>query len=132
MIYLKHFNYDDDYWAFRESEDFILPNVSYAVDTNTVYYNPLVTMPELTFPIYLELGEQGQLGIDVFTYLTLKYGQDAPQNGESVVEELFIDNKPVNSWSYFAEETSFGFYDGSGYNYIVESDGNVKKIGIPM
>ena len=132
MIYLKHFNYDDDYWAFRESEEFILPNVSYAVDTDTVYYNPLVTIPELTFPIYLELGEQGQLGVDVFTYLTLKYGQDAPQNGESVVEELFIDNKPVNSWGYFANETSFSFYDGSGYNYIVESDGNVKKVGIPM
>jgi hypothetical protein len=38
--YLKLFEQDADYHAFKETEDYILPNVSYAIDTNIVYYNP--------------------------------------------------------------------------------------------
>ena len=38
--YLKKFNEDAEYQAFKESEEYILPNVSYVENNNVVYYNP--------------------------------------------------------------------------------------------
>ena len=38
--YLKLFNQDAEYQAFKETEEYILPNVSYVEDINVVYYNP--------------------------------------------------------------------------------------------
>ena len=43
MKYLKYFPTEAEYNAFIQSEDFILPNVSYAVDTDTVFYNIVKT-----------------------------------------------------------------------------------------
>lgn len=40
MKYLKYFKTEAEYNAYRESEDFILPNVSYVVDTRSVSYEP--------------------------------------------------------------------------------------------
>jgi hypothetical protein len=37
--YLKFFNEDTDYQAFKEGEEYILPNVSYAVNDNKVFFN---------------------------------------------------------------------------------------------
>ena len=39
MIYLKYFPTEAEYNAFIQSEDFILPNVSYAADSNTAFYH---------------------------------------------------------------------------------------------
>ena len=38
--YLKLFNEDAEYQQFKETEDYILPNVSYVESDNVVYYNP--------------------------------------------------------------------------------------------
>ena len=38
--YLKLFNEDAEYKAFKETEEYILPNVSYVKADNVVYYNP--------------------------------------------------------------------------------------------
>lgn len=40
MKYLKYFNTNDEYTSFIESEDLVLPNVSYAADITKVYFNP--------------------------------------------------------------------------------------------
>lgn len=42
MKYLKYFETEADYTAYRGGEEFILPNVSYIVDGNKVEYNPYV------------------------------------------------------------------------------------------
>jgi hypothetical protein len=43
MKYLKYFKPEADYNAFIQSEDFILPNVSYAVDANSTFYHIVKT-----------------------------------------------------------------------------------------
>lgn len=40
--YLKLFETHSEYLAFTQTEDFILPNVSYCEDNNEVHYNPYV------------------------------------------------------------------------------------------
>lgn len=39
MKYLKYFTNESDYQTFKDSEDYVLPNVSYAVDTDKVFYS---------------------------------------------------------------------------------------------
>lgn len=45
MKYLKQFANQSDYQAFKESEDYILPNVSSIVETESVEFNPYVAPP---------------------------------------------------------------------------------------
>lgn len=40
MKYLKRFNTDVEYQNFKNTSDYILPNVSYVVETTEVHYNP--------------------------------------------------------------------------------------------
>ena len=40
MKYLKYFKTDVDCQNYFSSDDFVTPNVSYAEDTNIVYYSP--------------------------------------------------------------------------------------------
>lgn len=42
MKYLKYFTNASDYQAFKESEDYILPNVSYVENSDVVMYGPYV------------------------------------------------------------------------------------------
>ena len=42
MKYLKKFNQASEYEVFKESEDFITPNVSYIVDGSEVKFGPAV------------------------------------------------------------------------------------------
>lgn len=43
MKYLKYFTNESDYQTFKDSEDYVLPNVSYAVDTDKVFYHVVKT-----------------------------------------------------------------------------------------
>lgn len=45
MKHLKLFQTEAEYTAYKDSEDFVLPNVSYAVDGVKLYYNPLIVEP---------------------------------------------------------------------------------------
>lgn len=42
MKHLKFFETDGQYETFKSSEDFVLPNVSYVSEFNSIYYNPYV------------------------------------------------------------------------------------------
>jgi hypothetical protein len=43
MKYLKYFKTEADYTTYKDGEDFILPNVSYVVDANSVFYHVVKT-----------------------------------------------------------------------------------------
>ena len=50
MKYIKLFKSHSDYETFKQSEDFVTPNVSYCVAENEVHYNPLANADKyLTF-----------------------------------------------------------------------------------
>lgn len=63
MKYLKLFNSENEYNSFKETSDFITPNVSFAKEENKIFYNP--KMPEyVTFTIRQEgYEESGQIEI---------------------------------------------------------------------
>jgi hypothetical protein len=44
--YLKLFNQDAEYQQFKETEEFVLPNVSFVESDNVVYYNPYAEVQE--------------------------------------------------------------------------------------
>ena len=46
MKYLKLFNQDAEYQQFKETEDYILPNVSFIQESNSVAYNPYEEVQE--------------------------------------------------------------------------------------
>ena len=46
MKYLKLFKTNVDYQNYIESDDCIKPNVSYAQDTDNLYYNPRIDLPD--------------------------------------------------------------------------------------
>ncbi len=46
MKYLKLFKTDIDYQNYIESDDCIKPNVSYSEDTDNLYYNPRIDLPD--------------------------------------------------------------------------------------
>lgn len=43
MKYLKYFKTEAEYNAYIQSEDFVLPNVSYTVDSDNVFYHVVAT-----------------------------------------------------------------------------------------
>jgi hypothetical protein len=45
MKHLKLFANEADYQAFKGSEDYVLPNVSYIVETEDVSFDPCVPPP---------------------------------------------------------------------------------------
>lgn len=56
MKYLKYFTNVSDYQAFKESEDYILPNVSYVENSDVVMFNPNEKLPSENDVFYLANG----------------------------------------------------------------------------
>lgn len=51
MKYLKYLQTTNDFESFKNSENYILPNVSYVVETQGVSYEPYVELPfEIEIP----------------------------------------------------------------------------------
>lgn len=42
MKYLKYFTNESDYNTFKTGSDYVTPNVSYAVDSDKVFYGPAI------------------------------------------------------------------------------------------
>lgn len=59
----------------------------------------------MEFPVYLIVGDNGQLGIDVYNYLINKYGNENSQ----VSEEIYVGK---------AQVTNMLFSDGNMYLYL--------------
>ena len=47
MKYLKYFKQSSDYQSFKDSSEYILPNVSYVVTEDIVNYHPLLIIPDI-------------------------------------------------------------------------------------
>ena len=45
MKYLKYLQTTNDFESFKNSENYILPNVSYVVENEGVSFNPYVELP---------------------------------------------------------------------------------------
>ena len=50
----------------------------------------------LEFPIYLVVGDNGQLGINLYNYLINKYGTENSQ----VSEEIYVENAQVTDMRF--------------------------------
>lgn len=69
MKYLKYFKTESEYNTFVQSEDFILPNVSYAVDADSVFYH-IVKAETGDYKIFLS----EKKNISGLTYKTVDLG----------------------------------------------------------
>ncbi len=63
MKYLKKFQTEADYEIFKNNGEYIIPNVSWIVENNTVKYS-------VSF-ILINADEQTYLGIDSNTYICI-------------------------------------------------------------
>ena len=80
MKYLKKFQTNADYQAFKGTNDWITPNISLIEEGKPiVIYN--------IAPVTLIEGENGELGIALYKYLNAKYGTVSTH---LTVDETFI------------------------------------------
>lgn len=121
MKYLKYFTNESDYQTFKESEDYILPNVSYVEDSNEVMFNPLVKSVRIfdntsyddrkalydlcfitaksencTTPIYVRWSD-GELTKFDYYYIN----NDDPQYGDWA---SLVGQQDNGNWSYYRME----------------------------
>lgn len=68
MKYLKKFQTNTDYQAFKDGDNWVTPNVSTIEENKSVKYN----VKELTFT--LNGGYNGDNGVYIFNFLFNKYG----------------------------------------------------------
>ena len=85
--HLRKFETHAEYLAFKQTEDFVLPNVSHCIDNNDVHYNPLVnetklivtytveddSEPTLLYAYYVEEGDEGYwvIGTELFDKIVI-------------------------------------------------------------
>ena len=78
--YLKLFNQDAEYHLFKESEEYILPNVSFIVESNSIAYNPFTeTKSGVIMARYNATEDNNRVVSDISNIKSLKI------NGENVV-----------------------------------------------
>lgn len=111
--YIKIFNNHSEYEAFKASEDYITPNVSYCVNENEVHYNPYVP--------------------PFFCKLTLNDGSVVKLEGSGELTSAMISNykSTLVSADIGTQCTSIGgsaFTDCSGLTSVVIPD-SVTSIG---
>ena len=97
MKYINKLSTNADYQAFTEGGGYVTPNICYVEETDGLVFKPEIIEEEnngLQFPVYLVYGNNGQLGIDVYNYLQIKYN---PNNiygtTASISEIIYADNK---------------------------------------
>ena len=57
MKHLKLFEAENQYEQFKSDSNFLLPNVSYTIDTNKVFYNPSVSISFKPMSIFVNKDE---------------------------------------------------------------------------
>lgn len=99
MKYLKYFKDASVYEAYKNSDDYVLPNVSYIEDSNVVMYNPKSINPNVkpnaNRVICTYDASDSQWGVSLFNY----YGWDT-------FSSMFIDGVQKD------KETSYLFESG--------------------
>ena len=129
MKYLKKFQTNADYQAFKNGDDWVKPNLSAIVESspviifNSVHFN-------LQFPVTLIEGENGELGVALYNYLLEKYGT---VTGHQTVPETFIlhiDNfgvvNEVTSNQIATEPNGYCLYHGGGSAWVLYPNGKLQ------
>lgn len=74
MEYIKMFKNISQFEDFKNSSEWITPNVSYMVETTKCNFQPYVKPPyQLTWPVELINGDNGEKGIALYNYLVENY-----------------------------------------------------------
>jgi hypothetical protein len=86
MLIIKH---------LQRGGGYVTPNICYIEENEGLVFKPeIIENNTLQFPVYLVEGDNGQLGIDVYNYLQIKYN---PNNiygtTASISEIIYADNK---------------------------------------
>ena len=123
--YLKLFDTHSEYETFKQTEDFILPNVSHCITENHVHYNPVLPFEEqyLTFDILTDgtiTWKQMRYGSNTIyasldngnTWQTLISDGDEEENTLNVVEGDKIIFKGENdSYGYQGEYMEYSYWE---------------------
>ena len=114
MKYLKYFQEDSEYTEYKNSSDYVLPNVSYVVSSESVFFNPNSANEIVILEYggyYPEVGAKLQeiwnkygtkLGIDKSNH-TMQIMLD-PDNGR-----FYIECYETEPWSYLDSEDEMFF-----------------------
>lgn len=109
--YIKKFDTHLDYEDFIETEDFILPNVSYCVDNVDVHYNPFIP-PETRLILILNIDNAGnptylgntskftQIEIDGVVQPSVVESYTFSTNGEHIVKYTLINSTSILEYSF--------------------------------
>jgi hypothetical protein len=93
MWYLKRFQTNADYQAFKNGDEWTTPNVSAIEENSGVVFEP----PSI-FPCYLNVGENGEKGIALYNFLVEQYNLNPRY--EITTEEIYIEPHKIGGNNY--------------------------------
>lgn len=99
MKYLKKFQTNADYQAFKVSSNWVTPNVSVTEDNTIIYYNPI---PPQLFPLTLVEGETSENGRLLYEYICNNY---EPEREINITEEINIATNGSTGGVLYDNET---------------------------
>lgn len=128
MKYLKKFSTESEYQTFKNSDDWVKPNLSAIVEPspviifNGVHFN-------LQFPVTLIEGENGELGIALYNFLLEKYGtvtshQTVPETFILHLENYGVVNE-VTSNKISTEINGYCLYHSGGAAWVLYPNGDL-------
>lgn len=124
MKYLTEFQTIADYQAFKNSSDWVTPNVSIIKEnvsgngSNIIFEKFVNTDDSITFPVYLVEGDNGQLGIDVYNYLQIKYNPNNTWGTTAAISEIiYADNKMCSNIRFGGTSAAANIYLGHTINF---------------
>lgn len=120
MKYLKVFETNSQYTTFQTSSDYITPNVTLITSEATIKYNPQL------FPINLVVGDNGELGIKLYEYISIKL-QSTNKYTLNDQEIVYINGNKVTNPVQYATTQYFRLDFNDGYKYYLYSTGTLNR-----
>ena len=153
MKYLKQFNQASEYEVFKEGEEYVLPNVSYVVETKGVSYAPkkvfklrakynatpdnLVAFDYATNIKSLKVNgnsikfEPAKIEINNFDVLGENISLDM-ETGEATLPEAYLIKSPVTSLSFKAKDPNYVINENTFVCMMTMYDGEAYINPIPL
>lgn len=137
MKYLKYFQQNSEYQTYKESADFITPNVSYIKETEGVSFEPIPSVEVGDICLanangdkkFIKVGESVPDGYEVIGVVVIPSSHDVYGTGECAVLSLkYMNYTTPDEGSISAQKMVWGSWgdDTSLYNYT-----SVATIGAP-
>ena len=122
MKYIRRFKTSSDYEVFKNGSDWITPNIVYINENSNLYLQPYVNDGEesgggsnLTFPITLVEGDNGEIGISVYQYILTK-GTDTVHLSDKEIIYITHHNKTEIASDWYYTDGSLGYIEASLQN----------------